>query len=94
MSTQVTTTDSKTGIPPNTGMVKTVLQFSSSASALEKLSVLLPPFLSGRLPLSKWIWRPPLIYIILLWKPRMSMCVLTILYKKRQCFLCNMRMYA
>ena len=42
---QVTTTDSFTGIPPNSGMVKTVSQFSSSNRVSVKCSVSLPPFL-------------------------------------------------
>ena len=45
MMIQVTTTDSFTGIPPNSGMVKTVSQFSSSNRVSVKCSVSLPPFL-------------------------------------------------
>jgi hypothetical protein len=45
MMTHVTTTHSAIGIPPNTGMVKAVLLFSSSASVLDKSPVFLPPFL-------------------------------------------------
>ena len=45
MMTHVTTTHSAIGIPPNAGMVKAVLLFSSSASVLDKSPVFLPPFL-------------------------------------------------
>ena len=38
----VATTDSYTGIPPNTGIVNTTLAFNSSIRAFESVSVLYP----------------------------------------------------
>lgn len=43
----VTATDSAIGIPPNTGMVKTVLHWSSSINVLAKLPVSFPSFFTG-----------------------------------------------
>ena len=42
--TQVTTTLSAIGIPPNTGIVNAVLLSSSSANVADKFPVFLPPF--------------------------------------------------